>query len=691
MSTSAPPLPADGVHVGSPTSPSTGRTLLRRWWRGRADDPAWVRPALVVVLVLTAVLYLWDLGASGWANAFYSAAAQAGSQSWKALFFGASDAAGAITVDKTPLSLWVMALSVRLFGLSAWSLLVPQALMGVATVGLVFATVRRAFSPAAALLAAVVVATTPVAVLMFRFNNPDALLVLLLTAATYATLRAVEAASTRWLVLGGALVGLGFMTKMLQALLVVPALALAYVVSAPTPLRRRVIQLLAAAAALVVTGGLWVAVVELVPASARPYIGGSQHNSVLELALGYNGLGRLDGNETGSVGGNNGWGATGLTRLLTGENGGQAGWLLPAALALLVVGLVLTWRTPRIHRQRAHFVAWGTSLVVTALVFSLMQGIFHVYYTIALAPMVGALVGMGAELLWRRRSQPLWTAVLATVVGLTAVWSWVLLGRAAGWHPWLRWAVLLLGLLAVAGLFVDAWLPRSGRLAVVGAALAAVLLGPLGWSLNTAATAHTGSIVTAGPRVANAAGFGPRGGFPGRGGGPAGMPGGMAGGTRAGMPGGAPAAAPGGTAGGAPRAGGMGGLLDASAPSAAVVAALRQDASSYDWAAAAVGSQTAAGLQLASQAPVMSVGGFNGSDPSPTLAQFQQYVAEGRIHWFVAGRGGQGGQGGPGGGPGGAMGGSGAAQQIATWVAQTYTARTVDGVTLYDLSSGAKT
>jgi 4-amino-4-deoxy-L-arabinose transferase-like glycosyltransferase len=507
---------------------------------------------------------------------------------------------------------------------------------------------------------------------MFRFNNPDALLVLLLTAATYATLRAVETASTRWLVVGGTLVGLGFMTKMLQALLVVPALALVYGLSAPNPLRRRVLQLLAAAGALVVSGGLWVAVVELVPASARPYVGGSQHDSVLELALGYNGFGRLDGNETGSVGGGNGWGATGLTRLLTGENGGQAGWLLPAALVMLVVGLIITARSPRTDLKRAHLVAWGASLVVTALVFSLMQGIFHVYYTIALAPAIGALTAMGAELLWRRREHPAWTAVLAGVVGVTAVWSWVLLGRADGWHPWLRWTVLVLGLLAAVGVFAEAWLSRPGRAVVITAALAAVLLGPLGWSLSTAATPHTGSIVTAGPRVASA-GFGPRPGLPG---------GGLPGGLRGGPPGGMPAAAPG----TGPRAGGMAGLLDAGTPSAEVVSALRQDASSYDWAAAAVGSQTAAGLQLASEVPVMSIGGFNGSDPSPTLAQFQQYVATGRIHWFVAS-----GRGGFGGGPGGANGGSQAASQITAWVEQNYQGQTVGGQTLYDLSSSTPT
>src|SRR3954453_15156652 len=272
--TTLPDVPATTVHdVPSPRPPSRSRRLLR----GPESDPAWGRPALVGLLVATALLYLWGLGASGWANSFYSAAAQAGSVNWKAFFYGSSDAANSITVDKTPASLWVMALSVRLFGLNAWSILVPQALMGVTTVGLLHATVRRWHGHAAALLAGSVAALTPVAVLMFRFNNPDALLVLTLAAGAYAVVRGVETASTRWLVLAGALVGLGFMTKMLQALLVVPAFALAYGLAAPVPPWRRARHIVLSGAAVVATGGLWVAIVELVPASARPYVGGSQH------------------------------------------------------------------------------------------------------------------------------------------------------------------------------------------------------------------------------------------------------------------------------------------------------------------------------------------------------------------------------------------------------------------------------
>ncbi|MEO9221171.1 MAG: glycosyltransferase family 39 protein, partial [Mycobacteriaceae bacterium] len=264
-------------------------------------DRRWARAGLLALLLGTAVFYLWGLSASGYANSFYSAAAQAGSVSWKAFFYGSSDAANSITVDKPPASLWVMALSTRLFGLSSWSILVPQALEGVATVGVLYATVARRFGPAAGLLSGLVLALTPVAALMFRFNNPDALLTLLMVAAVWALLRGVEDGRARWLVLTGMLIGLGFLTKQLQVFLVLPALAITYVVAAPVGLRQRLVQLVAGGLALVASAGWWLAIVELVPVAGRPYIGGSQNNSILELTLGYNGFGRLTGAETGSV------------------------------------------------------------------------------------------------------------------------------------------------------------------------------------------------------------------------------------------------------------------------------------------------------------------------------------------------------------------------------------------------------
>ncbi|WP_344217758.1 glycosyltransferase family 39 protein [Nonomuraea bangladeshensis] len=636
------------------------------------DKSRW---ALAALLAGTGVLYVWGLGASGWANAYYAAAVQAGSQSWKAFFFGASDAANAITVDKTPAALWPMGLSVRLFGLNTWAMLVPQALMGVATVALVHASARRLFTPWAGLLAGAVMALTPVAVLMFRFNNPDALLVLLLTAAGYCVVRAQERGATRWLVLAGAAIGFAFLAKMLQAFLVLPGFALVYLVTAPVPVRRRLWQLLATGAALVAAAGWWLLAVALVPAGERPYIGGSQGDSVLELALGYNGIGRLNGDDYGGLG--NLDQQAGWLRLFDTEAGGQIAWLLPAALALLVA---VTWRTRRAARTdavRAAFWVWGSWLVVTGLVFSLMRGIFHAYYTVALAPAIAVLVGMGVAALWERGAR----RSLAVVVMGTVVWAYVLLSRSAGWNPWLGIAVVVAGLVAALAMLLTRRVTAVAAVAVV-----ACLAGPAAYAVDTAATPHTGAIPTAGPSTGGGFGRAGGGGFrPGGGrafrqdGDGDGAWDGDGDGAGAGSGGvGRGGVGPGGVGPGGRGRGGGGGLLDAGAPSAELTALLK--AGGYTWTAATVGSNNAAGYQLATGLPVMAVGGFNGTDPAPTLEEFQGHVAAGKIHYFLGT-----GMGGFGGGRKGA-GGSDDAARIAAWVQENFTATTVGGVTVFDLT-----
>ncbi|WP_460844585.1 glycosyltransferase family 39 protein [Nocardioides ultimimeridianus] len=623
------------------------------------------RAGLASLLLATAVTYLWSLSASGYANSFYSAAVQAGSVSWKAFLFGSLDSGNAITVDKPPASLWVMDLSVRVFGLSSWSILVPEALMGVATVWLTYLTVRRVAGLPAAFIAGAATALTPSAALMFRFNNPDALLLLLLVAAGYATLRAAEAARGRWLVLAGVLVGLAFLTKMLQAFLVLPAFVLVYLVAAPAPLGVRIRHLLAAFAAMIASAGWWVAIVELWPAADRPYIDGSTDNNILELVLGYNGLGRLTGSEAGGLG-NAGFSSdVGLLRLFGGVSGGMISWLLPAALVVLVGGLVALRRAPRTDRVRAALLATGGSMLVTGLTFSFMAGIYHDYYTVALAPWIAMTAVLGSWVLWQRRSVPWARAVLAVAVAGSAAWAFVLLGQA-GENPYdaLRWPVILLGF-GAAALFLVAH--RLDRRLAAGLILATVLVGsagPAAYTLDTVGTAHTGSIVTAGP----VSGMGGMGGIAGGGARPTGM------GTPPST--GTPPTGMGGAAGG-------GGMFGGSSVSSELTTALQADASAYTWAAATVRSSTAADYQLASGEAVMAIGGFNGTAASPTLAQFQQYVAEGRIHYFIAA------------GNAGGMGGSGSqtstASQITSWVESTFTATTIGGTTVYDLTSSPST
>ncbi|GAA1963033.1 ArnT family glycosyltransferase [Catenulispora subtropica] len=831
--------------IGPPTTGTGGTGRLGRLWRGPEDDPRWARPGLLALLAAAAVLYLWDLSASGWANSFYSAAVQAGTKSWKAMLFGSLDAGNAITVDKPPASLWVMEISGRIFGFGSWSMLAPEALMGVATVGVVYAAVKRVLSrtrgtavgAGAGLLAAAALAVTPVAVLMFKFNNPDALLTLLLTLAVYAVVRAHEHGSTRWLLLAGTLIGFAFLTKTLQAFLILPALTAVYLATGPGRLLRRLWQVLAAGAAIVVSAGWWVAIVQLTPASSRPYVGGSQHNSFLELTFGYNGFGRLTGDETGSVGGGprgfsevtgqpgglvifgpggqtggvpefgriaggpgggprgGGFGGgTAWNRLFSGEIGSQISWLLPAALLLFAFGLWAAGRARRTDLERAGLLAWGLSMLSTVAVFSYMKGIFHPYYTIALAPLIAVTAGIGGGMLWARRGEFVPRFGLAAAVGVTTWWGFELLARTGDWHSWLRFAAAVAGTVAVVLLLAEPvisarfrrgaqdqvasarpdWVPavdggeadtaapasadteatqapatgsgvfgRTLRWGALALGVGAALLGPTAYAFATTSTGHTGSIPSAGP--ANAA-FGP-GGMGGPGGirffngpgGPGGLPGGMnnQGGQNGQVPGGSQngglgqfpgmpgsnqggqsgqgnqggqsgqsgqgnqggmngqfpggsqnqggSQVPGGSQnqGGLPNGttsssggpGGMNSLLDASKPSARMQSLLTADASGYRWVAAAIGAQNAAGYQLATGDPVMAIGGFNGSDPSPTLAQFQAYVAQHKIHYYIAGGVGQ------------ANGGADMGGEIGTWVKAHFTAQTVDNVTVYDLTA----
>jgi 4-amino-4-deoxy-L-arabinose transferase-like glycosyltransferase len=601
---------------------------LHRLVRGPGRQPAWVRPAVLLLLAGTAVLYLWDLTASGYGNSFYAAAVQAGTQNGTAWLFGSLDSGNSITVDKPPGALWVGVAFARLFGFSSFTVLAPQALMGVASVGVLCATVKRTSSPVAGLFAGTALALTPVAALMFRFNNPDALLVLLLLAGAYCTVRAVEKAGPKWLVLAGIAIGFGFLTKMLQAFLVLPAFALVYLTAAPTSLGKRLLHLLGAAVAVLVSAGWYVALVQLWPAGRRPFIGGSTDNSLLQLALGYNGLGRIlggDGNTTGGGGAGGGvlnvgfGGSTGLTRLFDSSFGGEIGWLLPAALIGLVAGLWFTRRAPRTDPTRVALVLWGGWLLVTGAVFSYMGGTVHPYYAVALAPAVAALIGIAGRELWRGRNNLSARAVLGAMVALTAIWDYILLADTTGYVPWLKYVIIVLGVLTATAIAVGLHeFARTGTIMAIAAVLT-LGLGSSAYAVTTASVPHTGSIPTSGPNP------------------------------------------------------GMFGRQTADSGLSSLLAQ-----TTTRWAAAVNSSQTAADLELASGKAVIAIGGWSGTDASPTLAQFQSYVATGQVRYYVSG------------GRTGGMGGGGAttsASEIAAWVQANFTPMTVGGSTVYTLTN----
>ncbi|MGL6236922.1 MAG: ArnT family glycosyltransferase [Segniliparus sp.] len=600
----------------------------------RIDRRAWL---LVALLLGTFGTYLVNLGRNGWSNAFYAAAAQAGSQSWTAFLFGASDAPGTITVDKPPFALWPMALSVKLFGLSSWSLLVPQALIGTASVGLLYLVVRRSFGSDAGLVAGLVLALTPIAMVMFRHNNPDAMLVLLEIAATGAMLEAVRAErasrSAWWLLACGSLMGFAFLTKQLAAFLILPGLALVWLVSAKPGLLKRAGLSFVALAGLVVSAGWWVALVELWrPKDSRPWVGGSEVNSFLDLTFGYNGIGRLTGDAfhnfgRGEPGGEECGGGfakkgpfglpPGLDRMFSDWVGGQIGWLIPAAAVLLVLGWALVWRSPRTDARKAGLIAWGGWFVVTLLVFSYMKDTFHPYYSVALAPAIAALVGAGLVLAWERRDSLRVRLALALAALATAAAGWTILGHTPDWLPWLRWALLVAGAVVAVGLLPlsertkpAVWFAAAAGLAVVG------LAGPVAYAFPDLSRPIAGGMPSAGPSDPMSGLF-------------AGM------GEGAGQsPGQGAGSAEGSSCGPKRREGGRSPFDERTDP--ALIAALRQDAGRYTWAAAGVSAMGTAQYQLDSGLPVMPVGGFSGRDPWPTLAVFQQLVAEGKIHYFLA-------------------------------------------------------
>jgi 4-amino-4-deoxy-L-arabinose transferase-like glycosyltransferase len=592
---------------------------------------------------------LWNLTNSGYGNAFYAAAVQSGTKNWTALLFASLDPSNAITVDKPPAAFWIPALLGRVFGFSSFTMLLPEAVMGVASVGLLYLAVKRVAGPAAGLLAGAVLAVTPVAALMFRFNNPDAMMVFCLMVAAWMTVTAIQKASPAWLFWAGTFVGLAFLSKMLQGFMPVPALGLAYLIAAPVSLKKRFLHLLAAAGGIGLVVGAYALVFQLTPVSVRPYMAGSQTNSFWELAFGYNGLSRILGRNAGGSagrtaqdfpgypGGRDGFagaggggfggfslgGPPGILRLFGGEFSAEVAWLLPTALVLLIAGLWFTRRAARTDLVRASLVLWGTWLLTTAVVFSFMSGTIHAYYTIELAPAIAAMIGIAGVQLWKGRSQPAVRAVLVSALLLTVIWSFFLLSSVPTWLPWLRWTVLALGVLSAALIAMGPVRTRRAGAAVMIAALLSIGLGPGAWTAATAATGHTGGSPASGPapetmnRTMGLVSASQGGGF---------------------------------ARGGASRRFADSADGDVSQAAAAAFAGFRETPNNpalnallqnttTEWAAATVGANSAAGLELGSNTSVMAIGGFSGSDPFPTLDQFKQMVADGKITYFVPGGG----------------------------------------------------
>jgi 4-amino-4-deoxy-L-arabinose transferase-like glycosyltransferase len=573
------------------------------------------RPELWLLLGLSALLYLWALSRNGWANTYYSAAVRSMASSWHAFLYGSFDANGLMTVDKPPLALWVQALSARAFGFSSWSVLVPQALMGVATVGLAYDLVRRRFGRVAGFVGGLALAITPVWVAIARYNNPDTLLTLCCVAAVWFVVRGLEDGRTRWLVWAGVCVGLGFEAKMGAALLIVPALAVAWVWASKQSRVRALIQLVWGGLAMAVVGLAWPVLMWLTPASDRPWVSGTGDNDIWSLIMGYNGLGRLLGQSGGPGGGMGGpgggaggggggpfGGSPGLLRLLNESLGGQAGWFLGAAL-VAAVGIAVASRLSRRDPRTGWVIAIGGSFATIALAFSTAKGIFHPYYTAQLAPFTAALVGAGTGSLLRggRRA-----AVFGALGIAAAVACEIVIFQRSGVDGWLAPLLTVGGALA-AGALVFGVRGRA-RVWLVAGVVALFLIAPAKWAVETLGHGESGPFPTGGPAAVSM-------GLPGGGGGAPPGGGGFAGG---GPPGGA----------------GFGGSGSSLSEATAY-------AKAHGGGTVAVSSQSgASSVILSTDASVAGIGGFSGRESEVTATWLADAVQSGKVRWVVTDGGG---------------------------------------------------
>ncbi|MGY4980005.1 glycosyltransferase family 39 protein [Streptomyces sp. 900105755] len=494
--------------------------------------PRWSLPALIAILILAAVLYSWNLSGSDM-NTFYSGAIWAGTKSWKAWFFGSLDPGNFLTVDKPPFALMVMGLSCRIFGFGTWQMMAPEIVVALATIWILHSTVKRVWGHGAATVAALVLALTPITVAINRDNNPDTILVFLMVSGAALAFRATRDEKLLPLLGSAACFGLAFNTKLLAGWIALPAVFALYLYASKATWAKRALNLALAAVVLAVSSFWWAVAVSLVPASDRPYIGGSTDGSAWNLIMGYDGLGRVfggEGNRGGGGGGGGGFsGSAGLGRMFNDILGGQISWLLPFAGIALVGGLVLCGRAPRTDLRRMALVLWGGWTLLHYVIFATAQGTMHPYYTTALAPGIAVLCGGGgAMLLEAFRTDKRWIWVLPAAFGVTGIWAIVLLRRASGWNTWL-WPTI--GVLTVAGI-VGMILFRSGHKArLLAASLAAAVVAALAGPTAYAATLPFGSgsgggmrggtNPTAGPSTGSGFGGGPgggsRGGFPGGG------------------------------------------------------------------------------------------------------------------------------------------------------------------------------
>ncbi len=635
---------------------------------GRLErDKFWSWMGLGFSLAVSAVLNLWNLAQNGYGNTYYSVAVQSMLLNWKNFFFASYDAGSFITVDKPPVALWMQAISAKIFGFNGLALLVPEALAGVASVALLYFLVKRLFGPLAGFLAATALALTPIAVAVERSNNTDTWLMFTLLLAAWTITLATEKGRFRLLALSMALVGIAFNIKMLEAWIVLPTFFLLYLVAAPLSWKKRLLHLTLAGIIALSVSLSWAVAVDLTPASMRPWVGGSQTNSVLELALGYNGLGRItgqgervgggtttdrtdasllttaqfttgttattgttgttgattgttgattapgnftpptDGNVPGGAGGGNSFntGTPGVLRLVNSELAAQWSWLLPLTLLGLVAAAFGVRRKLPLDRKGQALLLWTGWLLTYGAVFSMASGIFHNYYMIMLAPAAAALVGAGVAALWAAYRQGGWRAwLLPAALLITAAWQVKVLLDFPAWSAWLT-PLLVGGSVIAAAALVATRLLKGQIWRRVAPALLGV--GLLALALAPSAWAST-AVLAAGnssiPTVGPSQLTGGQGGF-----------------------------------GGGPGGAGQGGET----ANSSLITYLQANQGETFYLLAVSSANQASSIALATGEPVLAMGGFGGSDPAMTVEKLQELVATDQVRYVMIGGGGPGG------------------------------------------------
>jgi len=625
--------------------------------------------ALMLILALSGVLNIANLSLQGYGNAYYAAGVKSMTMSWSNFFFVSFDPSGFVSIDKPPLGFWIQALSAKIFGYSSWSLLLPQAIAGVISVGIIYIIVRKSIGTAAGLISALVLATTPVFVAVSRNNTVDNLLVLVLLLACWALSAAAEKGRFRWLALSLVLVGIGFNIKMLQAYMVIPAIYIVYLFSNAVSLKKRILHLAAGTAILLAVSLSWAVIVDMVPASSRPFVGSSTNNSVMELIVGHNGLERLglsssagSGNQGIKANESFGYGGPGYggtppsgtgqsaygpgsggtppsggnmpSKMIGGGSGGnstfggsepssivrlfsnnslsdQVIWMFPLALfGLLAAALKEKVRFKVDTKEKQSLLLWGAWLVPVFAYFSFTTGLFHPYYLTMLAPPIAALSGIGMVSMWQMyKEEKGWKGwLLPAALAVTGVVQLLILSYNMNSYAFVKYIMIAVGVLCIGsslGLSVlKAVQEETGyklKKGLAALAMAGLLTAPLIWSGTTIFYKMSGTFPAAGLSLMSGSGMG---------------------------------------------MGSLGGIVSGdTSTTSKLVAYLKANSSTEKYLVAVPSSMSyTTDIIINYGEPVMTLGGFSGSDSILTLDEFKQLVKKGEIRYAIAGCvGGQGG------------------------------------------------